>query len=993
MSQQVLSIVLLVLFGVALTTVLFYHIMGIEFVLGWDILAQRDTAQVAIESFKTGPFTLTSEANNPLFVQKYTGRFPEINISSYHIFLSLTTLCLTLLLTAVTTLPRFWYFAGISLFIVVLVNFKFELLLLFGNNDKIGLVIALLLYIPITFYWNAFKPQVSFLKRWSAIITITVVFAVFISMFSTSSSPFFLLSTYGMTSPYIIGLLFLFMIAHELIGGVIYLLTRSATGNGGSNLLHFFIIIIIYLANLLLAYLHETNVIDWDFVYIDLFLLVVLSALVGMWGFGQRENQYGFLFSYKPVGLWVYLAMALCSFVTMAHLHATANDPGLEVFRDFIIYSHLAYGLIFTVYVIANFIGPLKDNLPIYKVLYKPNSMPYFTYRFAGFIVFLAFVFKSNWEVPFNQSASTYYNGLGDYYSYHNQMILARHYYEEAAIFGFRNHKSHYALATLAHSKRDVDKAIEEYKMATLKNPSPQCFVNLGNIYNDQDRFFEALFTLQKGVKAFPHSGELFNNLGLTYSKSTVLDSAIYFINQAYETNEVDQAAGSNLLALLAKNEVLIDTDSLKEAYDIKSDPISINNTMVMDNLKHKPSPIDFEISDSTLTDMQAALLYNIAFNKLFNKDSANMAQIEALGRRPENSNAREDLLFITAFLKEQNKDIGGAFRQLNWLANTTPQSAGKFFFQIGQWAMKQNAPYVASDYFSWAAQTNYPKANLNLAIALTEAKQLDSAKIRWNELLLSSDRNEQIMATTILSVLNQSKDSLATDKEKYLYVRYNVPIKDSARFKSVVSDINSDNYKGQAIYDRVMALRAADKEGQAISIYQMVSDLEISDQYLYDQLQWLQLDMLAEQGNIRSLAEQINKGVRFDRQHAVRKAYYTALIARASGDSITAKKNFYTIAYKNPFYPQSIIAAASYFNQHDLFEAYNILLSALEINPESIKLLKAYILQCALIERDTYAALSLETLQRLVDPEDFRNFIIKYKALREQVRREADNF
>ena len=92
--------------------------------------------------------------------------------------------------------------------------------------------------------------------------------------------------------------------------------------------------------------------------------------------------------------------------------------------------------------------------------------MPYFTFRLAGLIAFIALVVKSNWEVPVNQGISAYYNGIADMHMHNHEQSMAETYYEEAAIFGYNNHKSHYMLGALALKKKDDVKAAVNYKAA-----------------------------------------------------------------------------------------------------------------------------------------------------------------------------------------------------------------------------------------------------------------------------------------------------------------------------------------------------------------------------------------------------------------------------------------------------------------------------------------------------------------------------------------------
>ena len=73
---------------------------------------------------------------------------------------------------------------------------------------------------------------------------------------------------------------------------------------------------------------------------------------------------------------------------------------------------------------------------------------------------------------------------------------------------------------------------------------------------------------------------------------------------------------------------------------------------------------------------------------------------------------------------------------------------------------------------------------------------------------------------------------------------------------------------------------------------------------------------------------------------------FYTALIAASSGDSVLAEKNFKILATYNPYFEEGIIAAANFYRNQskDQLKPYTILAEALQINGNSIRLLKAYV-------------------------------------------------
>ena len=78
-------------------------------------------------------------------------------------------------------------------------------------------------------------------------------------------------------------------------------------------------------------------------------------------------------------------------------------------------------------------------------------------------------------------------------------------------------------------------------------------------------------------------------------------------------------------------------------------------------------------------------------------------------------------------------------------------------------------------------------------------------------------------------------------------------------------------------------------------------------------------------------------------------------------------KKNFKILATYNPYFEEGIIAAANFYRNkgYDRLKPYTILAEAIQINGNSIRLLKAYVAEANRQGFDEYAA---SAGQRLVE-------------------------
>ena len=949
------------------------NLLGIHAYLDWNTLVELDKTPVVVDVFRIGPFHLTQSVEAPYFLQKFDGTAPLISSAQYQLLALVIAVCASILIAVISNFSKYWFYIGASLFTFFLVSLKIELLLLFDSNEKIGLITAIALYLPAAFYFNQINTSFNLTKRIAVFLGITALLGTFFYLTAATPKPFFYLATSMTTASTVLSLIFVLSVAHEIVAGFAFILfgTGTTTTKNGSG--HFLIISVIYLVNVALSIAHEMHWIDWDILYINPFLLLTISAILGIWGFKHRENQFENIVSFRLSGALGFIAVGIICFTTIWHFYSIGNDAGLEIFRDIILYAHFGYGLIFILYVLANFISLLKSKLAIYKVIYKPTSMPYFTFRLAGTIVVIAFILKSNWKVPVFQNAASNYNSIADYHYNNGENALAERYYKEAGEYALYNHKSNYAIAVINERLKNEERAITRYQEAIKKYPSPQAYVNLSKIFSKQNRFFDALFTIKEGHEKFPNNSEIANSLGLIYSKTNFLDSAFYYLNEEAMLDQNSGAASCNLLALLAANDLNISVDSVIAQYSVKNDPVSMNNTLVLSNKNKLTKGINYEIADSTLSTIDISILTNQYINSLFSGDTIDADVIKEYAEYKTNYGVREGLEYLYCLHKYKNNNINEAFRKLNWMANTSEKIAAKYFDDIGLWALEQNAPDIASQYFSWALDRDYPEAQFHLAVALTEDQNPEATNL-WHTIYKSGKKEYKDIAERIALILVANPFDLSTDYEKYLFTKYRMTYSDTSAFNAMINTIVDPNYKAKAILDMCQKLWDRDLPQATLNTYDKIAGLELTDKNLYDDIQFFELNMLAFNGQISSLAKKINQGVEFDLSRSVEKALYTGLIAYASNDSTLAKKQFEYIGARNPFYEESVIATANYYHDSGKpFKAYELLLSASEINPNSIKILKAYVYQCARIEHDTYGNIGLENLKPLITNQEYK--------------------
>ncbi len=959
--------------------------------LTWYTVQEQELTQVPIHSFQKGLAELTIYGDNYLIFERLLGDDLKPNVTAGYIFLSLLVLSMVIVLTIITTLTRFWYLLGMGLFILFIVGFRMEILEVFGMPDKTFTMLTLIAYCIPSFYFQFFKSTISFKNRLLVFAIITLLIGALIVQFATVTFPLLHLSVTGVAAGICISIVFILMVAHEILASFVYIASQSERQTKSLN--HFLIISAVYMINLALAYAHKIGSIDWDFLYINFYLLLTISGILGIWGFRQREPQYSKILSADPFGVYLFLSLGMISFAAIGYFIGSANDSALVTINDIIIYAHLGYGIIFLTYVISNFIAMMAKNMPVYKVLYKPNNMPYFTFRFGGIIATLAFVFYNTWQTPVQHAFSAYYNAGGDLYQTLGDNRFAHAFYEQAGTYGFLNHHSNYALANL-EARRNYNSLKERnfYERATQRRPTAFAYLNLSETYLRNKQWLEARLILKEAISEFPQSGAIDNTLGIIFSKMDLADSSLIFLQRASADRISRQSADGNFIGVAAKNNLSIKADSLYQL--IKSDnPGTKSNALAFANLQGTKIdlPVD-AFADTTLNLFSASLINNYLLNNLHSQDSTFIDQVIALGHKPVNNDYSESLLFASALALYANGQIGKAFtlmEEVTIYSNTQD----KYNTLLAMWALENNAPLDACDFIDYVLNQDFTDALPVAAISYADAQRTNKALIKWDSLRSGADTTYHRYARKMMKALSirPSFTGQLTDEEKFLYAIYRISLDDDNTFQRIVSELKSNELKGRAILIRSQKLFEADQIDNAILTFRQIEGLQLADKILFEDIQLFELALMANKRDLKGLAQQLKRlHAALDGPRKSEQVYYTTLLKKESGDTTEIARNYQWLATANPYDEESIIAAAQYFkiNSVDDLKPYSILVEALHSNPYAIKLLKAYSLEAARLGFADYSNDALERLRSLISVSAMRTFLLNNQNAFAQVIR-----
>jgi hypothetical protein len=664
--------------------------------------------------------------------------------------------------------------------------------------------------------------------------------------------------------------------------------------------------------------------------------------------------------------------MATICMITISQLIGNWNDVALKVVREIALFAHIGFGIIFITYFFSNFMVMMGDNKPVYRILYRPNRMPYFTFRLAGFIATLAFIFYVGWQQYINYSIAGFYNYVGDLYTLQDNEAFAESFYEQSVHRAFENNRANYALAIRKVNHYNVDEALRHYDYANGKHATEFSLVNPGNLQIQLGHYFDAIRLLQDNNRIIPNSPVLSNSLGYAYSKVHNLDSAARFFSKAQQSDLTRQTAEANYFALAGLEYIPIKTDSVLQLFKDPSTAVKAN-ALALATLFDQPLNLQLDLSQFEKKELDlysATELNNYIILHASELDTTFIQKVFAIAADSLNADYSEALKASIAHAYYLHGNVYKALETLGELAYISSSYKGKYNYIMGLWTLEQDNPEIAASYFSYAETAQYKDAPFYYAVALTESGQYQQALIAWDSVGATQDEARKSLATQLKNILTASPQEAFSmnDPEKYQFCRYRIALRDTVLFRKMINSFQNVNYKAQSLLDMARRQLKADHLAHAIYYLNLVSGLELTDKRLFEQLRFIELELLASRREVRTLANQINKGITFDQGHNLEKILYAALVSEASGDTASAQKNYEYLARQNPYFETGILAAADFFRNKNSanLKAYTILVEAIQVNPNSIRLLKAYVSEAGRIGFEDYAASAAQRLRLL---------------------------
>lgn len=945
--------------------------IGVNNLIPWNVLTQESSYFADFKVFSKGPFSFSIPAEKKVLTEIFSGGSIPTAIPLTKVMMVAITLATLIYLSLVTYFKRLWYLVAMAGFLTFLVLMNLESLALFGFTDFKGLIIMFVVLLTPSYYLHAFAVNAGLMKRLWVMGGAVVVLIGLAYFFGQSNYDLSSIFGYGLLAPYILVILFILSVAHEIIASFINVITGSDGIADSTKLRHFLIISLIYLVNILMSYLYVAHYIDWQLIFINPFVLLMVSAVLGIWGSRARATLYVGASGLEALWPILYLVIGVISLGTLTYLMFSVNDPMLKVLSDISIYAHLGIGVAFLLYVLYNFIPLIEKGYKLKTILYNPTNLPYLTYRLMGLLIVVALFAVRGFQYPTWYSLGGYNNANADIELTKGYRDVAEAYYLNGNTYAFHNHKSNYNLALMFQQDRPAE-ALKHFEYSLDQAPSAQAVINKANLENQQQDLYKALFTLQEGNELLPGDEQLQNNLAQQFERLKILDSASYYYELAGTGSE---QVRNNRLALAARHGKWLGRDSANWFTELNR--AGVANAAALGHFSSIPELT----SANHMFDM--AFLNNWLLADDENIDAERLNNAKAAIDSTTNSAYKDQLLYSWSLASYRYGHLTNAVEGLSGLMFSSTDWAEKAKIALGRIYLEMGIYEQAINLLLDASQG---EVNLDIAVAYLEYGQPEKVEGYWQQAAAMEEGFLAGITNQILTVVYSEEPELVDDQIKYLYCRYNKYFVDESAQNIILKSITDDKLRINLALELADFYHRMDNRGGAELMLKNIEGLGLG---LNEYREYLILNALVSGSDLvaQHSIDEYDSIFGFSNKDYQLENTFNHL-AGMQLDSI----DYVDLAKDNPFFPDAVLIGVDFLkNYPESFDAYTYLAKAVQLNPESPRLMHEYVLMALEVGMDTFAENALAEFAQRFSGQAYLILKTEYEKKVEELNNELE--
>ncbi|WP_339869564.1 hypothetical protein [uncultured Algoriphagus sp.] len=668
---------------------LYYLIFDPQPYLNIQAASFLDSIPIPFDWVQIGPISFPIQVDNYLVFQEFKTLAPAFHVTESLIYAGIVWLGAATVLTLLTEFKKAYFIVGGILWIVLLTFSDFNSLNIGGQSSNYPLIILLSATLAPFIYFHLWGQKVHFSIKWLVFFSATSIALALLSYLSPITSPEIHIAEHSLTIGFCLALAWVIWNGHGILSGIYILLARVNKNLNLNITVQISIIALLYIGTLFCLLLELQGELTLPFpTFSPLFLLLPLG-LFGWISIGEKVDQSDQLVSYPKVIKALHLIGLGLSLWLVWKLKLSGNQPAEELFKHLLIYSQLGFSFFFFIYLMANFMSVMNSGKAIEKILYKPYSLVYYHIRIGGLIVILVLTTYTGGIVGVQASAMTS-NILADYYYQIDKKLEASILYENAWMRYRKNPKAKFATAQLLIDLKQPSLAKQHLEESFAEAPQVDNILLLSDRLHQENKVFEAIYYLERGLTLFPNNPHLLNNLSLLYTK---VNKSLQALELMHSAGESDPVLNSNLSALKTK------LGQPEANPNSQLDLISQINELAASNaLANVPTEDLLQSLEKSLEQEDSPMLINAGWRNLFSQlnrsnPGEDLELLDSLGQKPE---MLENLMSLqeTGVIRSLAAGrVTEAVKNLNGLAFRNPNDAG-YYLQLSGNILAQNLDF-----------------------------------------------------------------------------------------------------------------------------------------------------------------------------------------------------------------------------------------------------------------------------------------------------------
>ena len=735
------------------------------------------------------------------------------------------------------------------------------------------------------------------------------------------------------------------LIAHEVTALFLEITSRRPSIKRGQNIRHFSLIVLLYLVTLVLYYLDISGNIDFDLAFFNAFFLLGLSIILGLRAIPFRFLSFGYDISPATTRM-LYCAFSLIPLSFIGFAFASGNDMYIEAMEDIILFTHIGMGAFFFIYIFINFLDPAFHNRPVYKIVYQPIRMPFFTAVLMGSLASMAIFYLAQ-MLPMNQTYAGNFAQIAQIDLEKNNHERAQRLLEIANGFTPNNHVANYQLGNSFNATDQLGQAYFFLEKATQRNSTPQAQINLAHNYVARERWFDAILLLNQNWEENQDSHVAFA-LGNLYAQTSILDSAVYWYTKSREDKNLQTLANRNISAIIARTGISsIDGTFTSELSNEEKISLGANAAILATSINEEELMRNAPMLQDTF-----AIWNNMLLNGQFAISQEGLLQKEQTALTWPFFYYTERILEKISYRHYYQGNTKDAIRLMKILANREGQRQAKYAYQLGSWAMENAKWKLAEDYFQNADSLGLNFSNVENALAkASNGNKLDALN------LIIEDENIQLN-----SFKNYLSGIIDSDSTYYWQLYFENNQMDEGALINTLSNIDNERIR-EKVFAEITLHQVM--SGNAKAANDWINDIRLNDLFGYELLGKLRHEVLFA---LKLKEESVNLLFNEDQSR-----WLNNLRNEQDEDKVIEWIERLSDDIWNDLLILEAIEKYKAINRQDL--AYQLAVEAHKENPYSIEILKAYIVISKEQNLNSYLAIGLERLKSLIDEKSFQTF------------------